>query len=121
MYTFRSFMREFLQMHKICCCCRRLKILRIKSFTFAIQHEPFSTGIMAAGGTVDAEQQPLVPEKKSSNEDSNEGDVALLHQYRIPLIILYYGVCSSTLIVINKVAVHNISVSGQLLACFCCS
>lgn len=28
--------------------------------------------------------------------------------WRIPLIVLYYSVCSSTLIVINKVAVHNI-------------
>jgi hypothetical protein len=30
--------------------------------------------------------------------------------YRVPFIILYYGLCSSTLIVINKVAVHNLKV-----------
>lgn len=35
----------------------------------------------------------------------------LVKQHKIPLIILYYGLCSSTLIVINKVAVHNITVS----------
>jgi hypothetical protein len=28
----------------------------------------------------------------------------------VPFIILYYGLCSSTLIVINKVAVHNLKV-----------
>ncbi|KAF8063683.1 GFT1 [Scenedesmus sp. PABB004] len=29
-------------------------------------------------------------------------------RWRVPLIIVYYGLCSSTLIVINKVAVHNL-------------
>lgn len=33
--------------------------------------------------------------------------------YRIPFIILYYGLCSSTLIVINKVAVHNLQVTAR--------
>lgn len=28
---------------------------------------------------------------------------------KVPLILLYYGLCSSTLIVINKVAVHNLN------------
>ncbi|WIA34583.1 hypothetical protein OEZ86_012903 [Tetradesmus obliquus] len=32
----------------------------------------------------------------------------MVQQYKIPLILLYYGFCSSTLIVINKVAVHNL-------------
>lgn len=32
----------------------------------------------------------------------------LWQEYKIPLIVIYYGVCSSTLIVINKVAVHNL-------------
>lgn len=31
----------------------------------------------------------------------------LAQKYKIPLILCYYGLCSSTLIVINKVAVHT--------------
>jgi hypothetical protein len=34
--------------------------------------------------------------------------------YRVPFILLYYSLCSSTLIVINKVAVHNLKVSSWL-------
>eukprot|EP00879_Flechtneria_rotunda_P005403 GHRR01005694.1.p1 GENE.GHRR01005694.1~~GHRR01005694.1.p1 ORF type:complete len:363 (+),score=47.19 GHRR01005694.1:572-1660(+) len=32
----------------------------------------------------------------------------LLQTWKIPLILFYYGLCSSTLIVINKVAVHTV-------------
>jgi hypothetical protein len=67
-------------------------------------------------GTVDEEQQPLVAadhEKGSVGKADQSGASfhLLVKQYKIPLIILYYGLCSSTLIVINKVAVHNIKVS----------
>lgn len=36
---------------------------------------------------------------------------SLVQNNWIPAIIIYYSFCSSTLIVINKVAVHNIAVS----------
>lgn len=67
-------------------------------------------------GTLDEEQQPLVAadhEKGSVGKPDQSGAsfYLLVKQYKIPLIILYYGLCSSTLIVINKVAVHNIKVS----------
>lgn len=32
----------------------------------------------------------------------------IYEQYKIPSILLYYGLCSSTLIVINKLAVHSV-------------
>jgi GDP-mannose transporter len=35
-------------------------------------------------------------------------DAQFLATYKIPLILLYYGLASSTLIVINKLAVHNV-------------
>lgn len=62
------------------------------------------------------EKQPLVPaDPEKAIQGKLEGPGASFHllvqQYKIPLIILYYGLCSSTLIVINKVAVHNIRVS----------
>jgi hypothetical protein len=62
------------------------------------------------------EKQPLVsvdPEKGSPGNQDGAGTSLHLfvQQYKIYLIILYYGLCSSTLIVINKVAVHNITVS----------
>jgi hypothetical protein len=41
--------------------------------------------------------------------------------YRVPFIILYYSLCSSTLIVINKVAIHNLKVSSRLLVHNNCS
>jgi hypothetical protein len=68
-------------------------------------------------GTLDEEQQPLVAadsEKGSVGKPDQSGASfhLLVKQYKIPLIILYYGLCSSTLIVINKVAVHNIKVRG---------
>lgn len=64
------------------------------------------------------EKQPLVaadPEKGSSGKLDGPGASfhLFVQQYKIPLIVLYYGLCSSTLIVINKVAVHNITVSRQ--------
>ena len=80
---------------------------------------------MLPGSMKSEEQQPLVaadPEKGSANKQDGAG--ASLHlfvqQYKIPLIILYYGLCSSTLIVINKVAVHNITVSLALLLVVSC-
>lgn len=59
------------------------------------------------------EKQPLVGDPEKGKHDGGPGSSVhlLLQQYKIPLIILYYGLCSSTLIVINKVAVHNITVS----------
>lgn len=36
---------------------------------------------------------------------------SLVQQHWIPAIIVNYSLCSSTLIVINKVAVHNLAVS----------
>lgn len=35
--------------------------------------------------------------------------------YRVPFIILYYSLCSSTLIVINKVAIHNLKAPVSIL------
>lgn len=35
-------------------------------------------------------------------------DEQLYSKYKIPIIVLYYGLASSTLIVINKLAVHNV-------------
>lgn len=68
-------------------------------------------------GSVGEEQQPLLVkgdlEKASLGVAHNGFSPSLqlfIHQHKIPLIILYYGLCSSTLIVINKVAVHNIKV-----------
>lgn len=81
------------------------------------------------------EKQPLVGDAEKGSISKHEGGPGssiplLMQQYKIPLIILYYGLCSSTLIVINKVAVHNITVrqprtamSSNLLAaisCACC-
>jgi hypothetical protein len=61
------------------------------------------------------EKQPLVGDAEKGSISKHEGGPGssiplLMQQYKIPLIILYYGLCSSTLIVINKVAVHNITV-----------
>lgn len=80
-------------------------------------------------GSVDEEKQPLVKgdlEKASlgvKQDGISPSLQLLLQQHKIPLIILYYGLCSSTLIVINKVAVHNITVraaTADLLdACLC--
>jgi hypothetical protein len=45
----------------------------------------------------------------SSRSSSSVQDFSqFVQRYKIPLILLYYGFCSSTLIVINKVAVHNL-------------
>lgn len=44
-------------------------------------------------------------------------DDALLSKYKIPLILLYYGLASSTLIVINKLAVHNVKAPVFILMC----
>jgi hypothetical protein len=38
-------------------------------------------------------------------------------KYKIPLILLYYGLASSTLIVINKLAVHNVKAPVFILMC----
>jgi len=72
-------------------------------------------------GSVDAEEKrPLVAAADAEKGVATKQDAAgasfhlLVQQYKIPLIILYYGLCSSTLIVINKVAVHNITVSALL-------
>lgn len=35
-------------------------------------------------------------------------DAEMVEKYKIPLILIYYGLCSSTLIVINKLAVHSV-------------
>jgi hypothetical protein len=45
----------------------------------------------------------------SRSSSSSPQDMSqFMQRYKIPLILLYYGFCSSTLIVINKVAVHNL-------------
>jgi hypothetical protein len=45
----------------------------------------------------------------SSRSSSSPQDISqFVLRYKIPLILLYYGFCSSTLIVINKVTVHNL-------------
>jgi hypothetical protein len=38
-------------------------------------------------------------------------------KYKIPLILLYYGLASSTLIVINKLAVHYVKAPVFILMC----
>jgi hypothetical protein len=67
------------------------------------------------------EKQPLVGDAEKGSISKHEGGPGssiplLMQQYKIPLIILYYGLCSSTLIVINKVAVHNITVRQPRIA-----
>lgn len=55
--------------------------------------------------SVDAElQKPL--RSSARKQETTLSDV--IQAWRVPLILLYYGVCSSTLIVINKVAVHTL-------------
>lgn len=76
------------------------------------------------GSPADEEQQPLVVGGKPADIEigggGGKGDAAgssslqqFVAQNKIPLIIFYYGFCSSTLIVINKVAVHNLTVSTR--------
>jgi hypothetical protein len=45
---------------------------------------------------------------RTSSSSSPQDMSQFVLRYKIPLILLYYGFCSSTLIVINKVAVHNL-------------
>lgn len=63
---------------------------------------------------MDSEQQEEVKQRgpiilEFPNRILKQPNVAqLMNLYKVPLILFYYGLCSSTLIVINKVAVHNI-------------
>jgi hypothetical protein len=40
---------------------------------------------------------------------------AFMQTHKVPLILFYYGACSSTLIVINKVAVHTLQAPVTIL------
>lgn len=53
----------------------------------------------------DSDSPDVHDTKKAGNNSSLQ---QLMQQYKIPLILCYYGLCSSTLIVINKVAVHTL-------------
>eukprot|EP00775_Hariotina_reticulata_P005741 gene5741-5981_t len=60
---------------------------------------------------VSSEALALLPKSDLDAEDSrrpNNPQDLLLQKWKVPLIVLYYGLCSSTLIVINKVAVHTV-------------
>lgn len=54
---------------------------------------------------IDVEKLDVLGAKQGGSLDSFQ---QLVQQWKIPLILCYYGLCSSTLIVINKVAVHNL-------------
>lgn len=55
---------------------------------------------------MDAEHQKLALATKQ--QPASQTWAQLTHKYKIPMILAYYGLCSSTLIVINKVAVHTL-------------
>lgn len=52
----------------------------------------------------DLQKTALPPIKQSAPQQWTQA----AQKYKIPLILAYYGLCSSTLIVINKVAVHTL-------------
>lgn len=55
---------------------------------------------------IDAENHKLAI--ATTKQPASQTWTQLAQQYKIPLILAYYGLCSSTLIVINKVAVHTL-------------
>jgi GDP-mannose transporter len=59
---------------------------------------------------ISSESSTLLPQSDlhDSQLPNNKQQDLLLQSWKIPLILVYYGLCSSTLIVINKVAVHTV-------------